>query len=337
MLKFDQLTFAEQRTRLIELASSAIKHWGFEGVLRLIKHRENAVYKLTTSTGEHFALRIHRKGYHSDQSLKSELQWMEALKDFGIALPTVIPDRDGRSFARVSTTGIPDGRQVDLLAWVDGQHIGSGSNGLGNNPSNICRTYKSVGRLMARMHNHATQWELPQGFKRHAWDVEGLVGENPLWGRFWELSDLTKRQQGLVLEAREAVCEQLLIIGKSKDHYSLIHADFVPENILIHGDRIHVIDFDDTGFGWHLFDLATALYFIQDNSVYDSVGPALIDGYRELRTLPDSMVEQLPLFLVARSFTYLGWLHSRQDTGNAKRSTSRLIDMGCRSCEQLLK
>ena len=29
--------------------------------------------------------------------------------------------------------------------------------------------------------------------------------------------------------------------------------------------RVCVIDFDDAGFGWHLFELATSLYFITDD------------------------------------------------------------------------
>ena len=32
---------------------------------------------------------------------------------------------------------------------------------------------------------------------------------------------------------------------------------------MVQGDRIKLIDFDDAGFGWHLFELATALYFIR--------------------------------------------------------------------------
>ena len=73
-VKFDQLTRAEQKTRLFELANSALKYWGLEGALRLIKHRENAVYELQAH------LRVNALPCEStardtilDQSLKSEL------------------------------------------------------------------------------------------------------------------------------------------------------------------------------------------------------------------------------------------------------------------------
>ena len=59
---------------------------------------------------------------------------------------------------------------------------------------------------------------------------------------------------------------------------------------------------------WHLFDLATALYFIQDDLDYDIARSALIEGYREFRPLANEELAQLPLFTAARSFTYLGWV-----------------------------
>ena len=51
-----------------------------------------------------------------------------------------------------------------------------------------------------------------------------------------------------------------LKILSSKDFdLGLIHADMVHENILIDGSSLVIIDFDYCGFGYRLFDLATAL------------------------------------------------------------------------------
>jgi len=336
MLTFNQLSVDEQETRLLELAKKSLSHWDIDGGLRLIKHRENAVYEVKTSRGERFALRLHREGYHSDQSLKSEFLWLEALRDFGIGVPTVIPDNDGNPFAHISVPSIPGDRQVDLLAWIDGEQIGSVDEGLDGDPQFIRKTYKTIGQVAAQMHNQATLWELPVGFERHAWDVEGLVGDTPFWGCFWKLSALTAQERNIVLTAQKVVRDQLIGYGQSRDTYSLIHADFVPENFLATDNKVQVIDFDDAGFGWHLFDLATALYFIQNDQGYDVARFALIEGYREFRSLPDGMIEQLPLFLAARSFTYLGWVHTRQHTETAEVLSPMLIELCCQTCRDLL-
>ena len=336
MQDFEKLPVKDQESRLLELARASLVFWNLDGDLRLIKHRENAVYELNTTGGECFALRVHRAGYHSDRSLKSELQWIEALDDYGVGVPAVIPTSDGNSFAKVSIDSVLEERQVDLFAWVDGIQLGSIEDGLGDDPDAIKHIYQTMGWTMAKMHNQALQWELPADFSRHSWDVNGLVGDNPLWGRFWELKALTAEQRDLIDRARETVRKGLDAFGQPNDAYSLIHADFVPENILVSGDKVQMIDFDDAGFGWHLFDLATALYFIQDDPGYHIARSALIEGYREFRPLADEAFEQLPLFTAARSFTYLGWVHTRQETETARELTPVFIDMCCQICGRLL-
>jgi Ser/Thr protein kinase RdoA (MazF antagonist) len=337
MQNSENLPLEEQEIRLLELAKASLAFWNLTGDLRLIKHRENAVYELNTTDGRRFALRVHRAGYHSDDSLKSELLWIEALNDYGVGVPKVIPTSDGKIFAKVSTGSILKGRQVDLFVWVDGEPLSTVEDGLVDDSAFIRHIYQTMGQTMAKMHNHATQWELPAGFTRQCWDADGLVGNHPFWGRFWELNALTPYQRVLIDRARAKVRQKLEAFGKSKEAYSLIHADFVPQNILVNGERIQVIDFDDAGFGWHLFDLCTALYFIQDTPGFDIARTALIEGYRELRHLSDEVLEELPLFTAARSFTYLGWVHTRHETETARELTPILVDMCCQSCERFLK
>ena len=109
----------------------------------------------------------------------------------------------------------------------------------------------------------------------------------------------------------------------------MIHADFVVENLLVEGDTVRLLDFDDAGFGWHLFELATALYFEMEEDFFPRAFDAMIAGYREHRELPDEQVAQMPLFFLARSFTYLGWVHTRSETQTAKELTPMLVSKCC--------
>ncbi|MCZ6831136.1 MAG: phosphotransferase, partial [Gammaproteobacteria bacterium] len=209
MTNFYELDEVGQSLAMQGLAQRALAEWSLEGSeLELIKYRENAVFKVQTGAGERYALRIHRHAYHSDAELRSELQWIAALDAAGIDVPGVVPTSKGDLFALVEVPEVPESRQVDLFAWVDGEQLGSVEAGVGDSAS-VTDTYRTIGQLAARLHNQATAWNPPEGFTRHAWDVDGLVGEEPFWGRFWELASLTSEERELLLRARARVAVDL--------------------------------------------------------------------------------------------------------------------------------
>ena len=330
MSDFYQLAADEQAQRLGQLARAALHHWGVgeNARLQLLKYRENAVFSVTGADGDRFAMRVHRAGYHSDDELRSELQWMDALNRAGIKTPDVIAANDGALFKVVDETSVPEPRQVDLLAWVDGESLGSVEEGASADAEEVVKQYRTVGELMARLHNQAQGWQKPEGFSRHAWDIAGLLGEQPFWGRFWELEPLSPEQVALIQQARSAVRERLERFGQGEDRYGLIHCDFLPENLLRDGDGVRLIDFDDAGFGWHLFDIATSLFYLaltgDENS--DAIQNAFIEGYRSRRELPDSHLAMLPTFFLLRGLVYLGWAHTRKETETAQELTPLLIE-----------
>ena len=332
MSSFTELTPAEQSVRLHRLALKAIAHWPLECVrVESIKVRENAVYAVHTDDGRRVVLRVHRLGYHSDAALHSELAWMQALGASGIEVPQVIPSRSGNAFEHIDCEGVPGPRQVDVFEWINGGQLGSVEQGLSNDAEWIKRTYGIVGELAARMHNQSCAWRPPSDFQRHSWCDEGLAGETPLWGRFWELTTLTPPQRALFERLRARIRQELQAFGKTPDRFGLIHADLVPENILVdeevQGSRLRIIDFDDAGFGWHLFEIATSLYFIRRDSHYETARDALIAGYRRHRSLPDEHLRLLPMFLAARGTTYLGWVHTRTGEATARELTPQLVEL----------
>ena len=318
----------EQGRLLLQIARAALTLWPFEVVdLQPIKVRENAVYAVHLRDGRRVALRVHRFGYHSNAALSSELSWCEALASQGIEVPTVVHSRAGRAFECIDCEELGESRQVDVFEWIDGEQLRSAVAGVSGDEAAISRCYRTIGELAAKMHNQAMNWSLPPGFTRHAWDRDGLVGEQPRWGRFWELDSLSAEQRRLLLEVRAAVDKGLRAFGQSADRYGLIHADLVPENVMVGAGGVRIIDFDDAGFGWHLFEIATTLYFIRGEPYFACAREAVVAGYREHRDLSDDHLRMLPLFLAARATTYLGWVHTRKGEPAATEMTPALIEM----------
>ena len=333
---FYSLTPAAQGELMQGLAAEALKQWNLEGAeLTLISMRENAVYRVGGSNGEQYAMRVHRYGYHSNAALRSEHQWSAALLEAGLDIPPIIPTGGGESFCLVQSPGVPEPRQVEINAWVDGRSLAEALADNSNEKA-ITEAFNTIGELAAKIHNQATSWRLPEGFVRHAWDAEGLAGEQPFWGRFWELPDLTRSQRELVVKARDRAYSELLAYGQPAETYSLIHADLIPENIIVEDKAIRIIDFDDAGFGWHQFELANVLIYWLESNYFDAARDALVAGYRKERDLSEEALSYLPLFYLARALAWLGWSHTRSETETAQIMRPVIIEMACAIAEDYL-
>lgn len=337
MTSFYELSNEDQARYLTDLARAALTRWDGEfGAPKLLKYRENAVFCVPGENGTRFALRIHRSAYHTDAQLRSELYWMTELARCGVDVPPIIPTSGGDLFARASAPGVPEIRQVDMLGWLSGAPLGSHEVGGNSDPRWKGALYHRVGELTARLHNQGTKIRLPDDFVRHRWDEAGLLGSQPLWGRFWELPALSADQRDLLLEARRRAGGELDAYGKSDRCFGMIHADLIPDNMLDDRGRLQLIDFDDCGFGWYMFELATTLGAVLDENDYPLLRDRLFAGYRTVRPLSDADIERLPLFLFLRASTYLGWLQTRAETQTARRMASRHIEQCCRLAAEYL-
>ena len=87
--------------------------------------------------------------------------------------------------------------------------------------------------------------------------------------------------------------------------------------MLIDGAHAAVIDFDDSGFGWHQYDLAVALVAYQDHPDFAMFRDACIAGYRSVRTISDADLALLPMFLLIRDMAQMGWFHQRPELPRA--------------------
>lgn len=309
------------------LAEEALKHWpGRFADVKLIKFRENAVFSAMHDSGRRVAVRVHRHGYHSTQALRSELDWMRALDKAGICAPPVMLDAAGESLREVTHPSVPESRHVDLLEWLPGTPIGSAEDGVATDGDDVIALFEKVGALAGCVHNQSAGWEGAVDISRHHWDEDGLIGTKPFWGPFWEMPGLSAEQIDLLERARVRAALDLADFGHGPDRYSLIHADFVPENLLYDGQRISLIDFDDCGFGWHMFELATALFFTVHQPNYEALRASLLRGYRQVRALPQAHEALLPLFLFLRGTTYLGWMQTRSETQAAREMAPMMIE-----------
>jgi Ser/Thr protein kinase RdoA (MazF antagonist) len=294
-----------------EIALKACENWdGIVSAPQLFMHRENSVFQVQTRQGP-AALRVHRHGYHSKEAIQSEMQWMAYLASQGVMVPQPLVNRQQQLLSEVSYGG--NVYIVDLLTWLDGAQLGNSTGPLPFSKTELQQIFFNLGKTIARMHDVSDAWEIPQSFKRHAWDRDGFVGEKAFWGNFWEVGDINADDRQLLLLAREKAGAELKALRRAGADYGLIHADFVRQNILVVGTDVRVIDFDDSGFGFRMYDFATALVKNRDEPHYEAIKAAMFEGYRSLRVLSPRDENTLDLFLALRDLAYLGWMDARRD------------------------
>lgn len=208
--------------------------------------------------------------------------------------------------------------QFNVLTWLSGKPAGDVLN-----VQNRTVLFRSLGREMARLHEISDSWVRPGGFVRCAWDRDGLLGKYPLWDRFWDNPGLSVNDRALFAELRSTANTALMQLEDRLD-YGLFHADLVSANVMVDDGQVALIDFDDGGFGFRIFDIATALLKHMSEPEYPALRDALVDGYRSVRAIDTA---PLDLFLVLRAATYVGWNMTRINEIGAADRNDRFINV----------
>jgi Ser/Thr protein kinase RdoA (MazF antagonist) len=322
---FFALPAEEQLRRAEEAARAALARWAIppDATLEVLKHRENTVFAVRGPDARPLgALRVHVPGYQTAASIRAEFAWMRALGDVGVRTPGPIPATDGALVVTVAVAGEVEARLVDLLEWIEGHEPHAGE---------LTSTFALLGELHARCHRHASTWTPPAGFTRQAWDETALLdGGHPCVAPAWDNWALSADQRALVLACRDVLRARLAAWGKRRDRYGLVHADLMPDNVLLTADGVRLIDFDDAGFGWYLYDAASALLVYHGSDLYEPLRDAWARGYRRQRPLSDADLDALPSFLVLRCFYALGWLHRRRTSSWAEAYIGPVLDLTTR-------
>ena len=314
MADFDTLTHEQQLPVLLELAEAATKLYALpEGVsVKLINLSENATYKVEAADGRCWALRIHRDGYHSKAAVASELAWLMDLRaSCVVTTPAPVAGRDGEIIQQLGHRRMPRPRNIVLFEWETGAEPGIGED--------LSQPFEVLGEVTARMHLHTKAWKRPSWFTRLTWDFETSLGDDkPHWGRWRDGMGVDDERAKLFGRTVDLVGKRLEAYGKGAERFGLIHCDLRLANLLIDGKEVKVIDFDDCGFGWYMYDAATPVSFYE----HEPQVPGLIEswkaGFRRVMPLSKQDEAEIPTFVMLRRLLLVAWIGSHQETDLAK-------------------
>ena len=315
MSSSDALSHTEQLERLHALATTSLGRYDLpEGATaQLINLSENATYRIDgPGAANRWALRVHREGYHSTGAIASELAWMTDLRESGSAItPTAIAGKDGALIQTVEDPALPQPRRVVLFQWEEGVEPNEDRHDL---PA----SFEVLGETAARMHLHVRGWTRPDDFERFTWDFETSLGATPHWGSWRDGMGMTHDIEKLFERTVALIEERLNRFGKSRERFDLVHCDMRLANLLIDGDVTKVIDFDDCGFSWLLYDCATTVSFFEHRPEVPGLLKAWTRGYRKVMDLSAEDEHEIQTFVMLRRLLLVAWIGSHSETDLAQ-------------------
>ncbi|HEU0128446.1 MAG TPA: phosphotransferase, partial [Pseudonocardiaceae bacterium] len=309
------LSAADVAARLEPVARRALAEYGLpdDTALTLLNISENATYAVDDPvSGARTVLRVHRHGYHDRAEIESELAWLEALRhDAGVRTPEVLPLPDGQRLLSMPEEGVSDLRFVVHFEWLPGVEPTP-------TDERLPASFELLGAITAQMHEHVLTWRRPPGFKRFAWDYEGAFGRDARWGQWEDGIAVGKAEREVLGRLAETLRNRLASFGTDAHRYGLVHADLRLANLLQHGSETYVIDFDDCGWGWLLYDFGAAVSFFEHDPRVPELTDAWVRGYRTVRPMPAADEAEIPTFVLMRRLLLIAWIGSHSGTDLAR-------------------
>jgi len=297
------------------MVARGLPRWGVapSAKLSLLNVSENATFAVSdTVRRRELIVRVHRIGYSSLEEIRSELQWILALRREAV-VETALPLAGS------------DGEWVQLLASPAGRaerHAVAFERLPGQEPDpnrDVAQWFEKLGALTARMHAHARSWTLPAGFRRKRWDVDDMVGPRAHWGPWGAALGLSEQGAQCIERALVMIRRRLNRFGRGAQQFGLVHADLRLANLLVDGTHLRIIDFDDCGFSWFLYDFAAAISFIEHEPFIPDVLQAWLKGYRTVASVSRQEEAEIPTWVVLRRILLTAWLASRGELTFAQR------------------
>ena len=107
------------------------------------------------------------------------------------------------------------------------------------------------------------------------------------------------KEMALFEATARRVRKDLRQLGKGSDAFGLIHGDPLLDNIVFDEDRVGIIDFDSSGWGYYLSDLSRIIRSLEnlyEGQPHAPLLDTLLEGYDHERRLPQGYRKYLQTF-----------------------------------------
>ena len=269
----------------------------------------NDVYQLRCAN-RRYSLRVYRHGIHSRDEVDFEVDALNHLHNNGVAVAYPIARKSGGYITEImASEGI---RYVLITAFAEGSVPDYDS----------LDAFRLTGKSLAELHNGSDTFETPH--KRDIIDMDLFIND-----RFKSIEphimhrpdDLAQLQLYL-----ENACSAVQRVGSDNMDFGFCHGDVHGGNAHLHEGVLTHFDFEECGFGYRVFDLATFKW----STVLQDAAPdkwlTFVEGYESVRKIKTADLELLDTFVVLRHIWLIAFHMRNADDFGGELLDDKYID-----------
>jgi len=231
-----------------------------------------------------YSLRVYRRDLYPREAIEFEAEALTHLHKKGVPVAHPIPRQSGEFLTEILA---PEGpRFVLITAFADGNHLDYGEPGNSH----------LVGESVAKMHQASDDFKTSR--QRTRLDLQSLLEDSMAVIRRYMAhrpDDLGFIEQ-LAKDSRKAVLavpEETLDIG-------FCHGDLHGGNLHVHDCKVTHFDFEECGFGYRIFDLATFKWGACQGEKRAKRWPEFLAGYETIRPINEPDLSLIDTFVIIR-------------------------------------
>ena len=273
------------------LSNIISNNWELPGPIHceLLNRGMNDVYLIRDGKNICHACRVWRSGFRSENDIRFETELLSFLHKNNVNVPYPIESNKGSLYMDINA---PEGvRFFSIFSWVDGYIFGS--------KPDMDNSFK-LGEQLAKIHQFLKSF------------VPSVTREIDMKIRFEsEISFLLKMNTHRIDDLKWYRNATSIMINKLEELNSksipsgVIHGDFHLYNAFFNDDKITVMDFDNCGNYYLMFDVCSFIWANDYVGVDKKISDSFLRGYNSIRNLNDEELSLLNFFYALKELSFL--------------------------------
>jgi Ser/Thr protein kinase RdoA (MazF antagonist) len=286
-MEYTELDEDGQVVEVQKLVPGLLSQYGIESSsVENVNHSFNSSFKVTSTRGDEYALRINLGSGKKPDEVLAEMQWLEALaQDGSVKAPEPIRTSNNELLIKTPFEPLNTETTAVLFKWLEGEEAGD---------EITDDQLFELGQNMAKLQLFAENLEFQNPASLPLINSTLMNSEDLL--TIEQPKEINDKLYGDILKAL-SITDEVHTRLSAENNLIPIHADMHAGNVIVNNGKLAIIDFDDAGIGLPIQDLAISNYYIREDTEKEK---HLKAGFASIKELPKISEPDYEALLLSR-------------------------------------